>query len=275
MNRPLRLGHIDLSFHAASAAVVQLVLERYGHKVEGSAAPHEKMFRRFGRAEIDILVSAWLPASHGAYLAPFEADTRKLTVLYEPYCLWGVPDFVPEAEVASISDLLSALALERMERRIQGINPGAGISRFSGAMIDAYGLRAAGYYFKPGSEAECFGAFEKAVADERWVIVPLWSPQYLHHRYRIRVLEDPKGLLGGADAATLIVRRDAEPLIAPAAIRELETLHLGNPTVTALDYAIRVEGLSPAEAARASWLEQSDAVLSDGIVDPKTLLSNS
>jgi len=263
MNRPLRLGHIDLSFHAASAAVVQLVLERHGHQVEVSAAPHEEMFRRYGRAEVDILVSAWLPASHSTYLAPFELDTRKLTVLYEPYCLWGVPEFVSEAEVASVTDLLKPAVLERMERRIQGINPGAGISRFSKAMIDAYDLRSAGYHFEPGTEAECLGAFEKAVAEERWVVIPLWSPQYLHHRYRIRALAEPKGLLGGTDAATLIVRHDAEPLIAPAAIAELEALHLGNATVTALDHAIRVKGLSPADAARKWQAGQADTASSD------------
>jgi glycine betaine/proline transport system substrate-binding protein len=262
MSRPLRLGHIDLSFHAASAAVVQSVLERHGHQVEISTAPHEEMFRRYGRAEVDILVSAWLPASHSTYLAPFEADTRKLTVLYEPYCLWGVPEFVPEAEVASVGDLLSPVALQRMERRIQGINPGAGISRFSEAMIDAYDLRSAGYHFESGTEAECFGTFEAAVADGRWVVIPLWSPQYLHHRYRIRALEEPKGLLGGTDAATLIVRRDAESLIAPAAIRELEALHLGNATVTALDHAIRVDGLSPGDAA-TKWQAEQSAASSD------------
>lgn len=251
MTQPLRLGHIDLSFHAASAAVVQSELERHGHEVLVSAAPHEEMFRRFGSGEVDFLVSAWLPASHGGYLAPFESRTRKLTVLYEPYCLWGVPDFVPEAELASIEDLLAPPALERMERRIQGINPGAGISRFSKKMVEEYGLSAAGYHFEPGTEAECFGAFERAVAERRWVVVPLWSPQYLHHTHRIRALREPKGLLGGTDAATLILRREAEPRVAPEALRALEGLRLGNAVVTALDHAIRAQGKAPLEAAEA------------------------
>ena len=46
------------------------------------------------RGEVDVMVSAWLPASHGEYLAPFEQDVIKVTVLYEPYCIWGVPDYV-------------------------------------------------------------------------------------------------------------------------------------------------------------------------------------
>ena len=45
MNKPIRLGHIDLSFHQASAAVVQAILEAHGHEVVVSAYPHEEMFR--------------------------------------------------------------------------------------------------------------------------------------------------------------------------------------------------------------------------------------
>lgn len=254
MRRKLRLGHIDLSFHAASAAVVQAILEDHGTEVETSAAPHEEMFSRLAQREVDMLVSAWLPASHGAYLAPAAAEIRKISVLYEPYCLWGVPDYVPDSDISEVSDLLSPVALERMERRIQGINPGAGISRFSKTMVDAYGLAAAGYHFETGTEAECFGAFQRAVAEKRWVILPLWSPQYLLHSYRIRKLREPKGLLGGTDAATLVVRHEAEDLVTPTAMAFLEKLHLGNTAITAIDHAIRVEGKPPILAARA-WLD--------------------
>jgi glycine betaine/proline transport system substrate-binding protein len=232
---PIRVGHIDLSFHDAAAREVEKVLAAHGHGVQRSSAPHEEMFERMGRGEVDVLVSAWLPTSHGRYLAPFTDEVGKITVLYEPYCIWGVPDYVPETDVAEISDLLGPPALERMERLIQGINPGAGISRFSAAMVTEYGLDRAGYEFRPGTEAQCFGRFVDAVAAGRWVVIPLWHPQWLHHRYRIRELRDPKGLLGGRDEATLIVRRDAEPRIGAAALAALAALHLGNARVSELD----------------------------------------
>lgn len=235
MSAAIRVGHIDLSFHRASAREVERVLEAHGHRVERCAAPHEEMFRRLGADEVDLLVSAWLPASHGAYLAPIEDQVRKVTVLYAPYCIWGVPAYVPEDAVASVADLLKPPALERMERRIQGINPGAGISRFSVAMVEHYGLARAGYEFRPGTEAACFDRFEAAARDGRWVIVPLWHPQFLHARYRIRALDEPLGLLGGTDRATLLVRRDAEPRIGKAALDELSHLYLGNAGVSALD----------------------------------------
>ncbi len=235
MTRAIRVGHIGLSFHDASAQAVEEILRKYGHAIDRSSAPHEEMFHRLGRAEIDMLVSAWLPASHGAYLAPIEDQVRKVTVLYEPYCIWGVPDFIPPEDVSDVSDLLRSPAVDKMERLIQGINPGAGISRFSKAIIAEYGLDTAGYEFRTGSEADCFDRFETAVREKRWVVIPLWHPQYLHNRYKIRALDEPKGLLGGTDEATLLVRRDAEPLIGAEALAELAALHLGNAKVSALD----------------------------------------
>lgn len=252
MSRPIRLGYIDLSFHAASAGVVQAMLERDGHAVSLHQAPHEAMFESFGRGEVDMLVSAWLPASHERYLAPHAGITRKLGVLYRPYCIWGVPDYVPTS-IASVADLLSDAALARMERRIQGINPGAGISRFSKAIVETYGLDEAGYHFESGSEADCFDGYEHAVSAGRWVVVPLWHPQYLHHRYRIRALAEPRGLLGGTDDATLIVRRDAQALIRPDTLAALEALTIGNDVVTMLDHRIRKEGQTTLDAAR-QWL---------------------
>lgn len=239
MTRAIRVGHIDLSFHDAAAREVEAVLTAHGHTVVRSAAPHEEMYRRLAGADIDLLVSAWLPSSHGGYLAPMRDDVRKLSVLYEPYCIWGVPEHVPVDVVGSIEDLTSAVALDRMERLIQGVNAGAGISRFSEAIVQAYGLAEHGYHFRPGTEAECFGRFEDAVAEGRWVIVPLWHPQWLHHRYRIRGLEERKGLLGGVDNATLVVRRDAEALLGAATVASLEAMYLGNTKVSALDDALQ------------------------------------
>jgi len=231
----IRVGHLDLSFHDATAWEVERTLAEYGHTVERAAAPHEEMFRRLRCGEVDVLVSAWLPTGHGEYLAPFEDDVIKVAVLYQPYCIWGVPDYVPRSEVASVADLTKPRALERMERLIQGVDPGAGISRFSQAIIEQYGLSDYGYEFRTGSEQECAGRFVDAVADKRWIVVPLWHPQWLHHRYRIRELHEPEGLLGGEDHATLLIRKDAQARIGPAALGELREMHLGNARVSELD----------------------------------------
>jgi len=235
----IRVGHIDLSFHDAAAREVEAVLERHGHTIERHAAHHEAAFDLLGSDEIDILCAAWLPDSHDVYLNPMLDEVTKLTVLYEPYCIWGVPDYVPEADVAEVADLLKPAVAEKMERLIQGINPGAGISRFSKAMIGEYGLDKLGYHFEPGTEEQCFGRYIEAHAEQRWITIPLWHPQWLHNRYKIRAIKDPKGLLGSQDAATLVMRNEAAARIGEPAIAELRTLYLGNTKVSELDDAVQ------------------------------------
>jgi len=234
----ITLMTIDLSFHRAASGVVRRILNAHGVTVNEIYAPHEKAFEMLRDGKADMLSSAWLPSSHSVYLAPFEQAVEKITVLYRPYALWGVPDYVPESAVNSISDLTRPDVAARMTKRIQGINAGAGISRFSREIIAQYGLSDAGYYFENGTLDDCVGAFEAAVNERRWVVVPLWSPQYLHEQYSIRELKDPKGLLGGTDDATLIVRKEALGALPTAALTELRQLTLGNAETSRLDFML-------------------------------------
>ncbi|MBX8519794.1 glycine betaine ABC transporter substrate-binding protein [Pseudomonas cichorii] len=253
MHKNIRLGHISLSFHAASAALVQRVLERHGYQVDVRSAPHEEMFKLLNERHIDMLVSAWLPASHGAYLAACEVPTTRLATLYEPYCIWGVPDYIPHDVVTSVADLLRSDVAMQMSKRIQGINPGAGISRFSKEIIKNYNLDDLGYYFSEGSEADCFNRFEESYARKEWFVIPLWQPQYLHHGYNIRALHEPLGLLGGTDQATLIAISDVVQSMPEQLVEELTSLNLGNTAISEIDYLINKDKRSPLEAADI-WL---------------------
>ncbi|WP_047249093.1 glycine betaine ABC transporter substrate-binding protein [Chromobacterium subtsugae] len=259
MNHPhLTLITIDLSFHHASAAVVAALLEAHGVAVSEWRVPHERAFELLRSGEGDLLCSAWLPGSHGAYLAPLEDEVEKLAVLYTPYALWGVPDYVPEALVASLADLKKPDVAARMQKTIQGINPGAGISRFSLEIIERYRLDEAGYHFRHGSLDDCVAAFEQAVARQAWAVVPLWQPQFLHWRHNIRALADPEKLLRGKDEATLLIRKSALARLPPAAVEALRALTLGNPSVVCLDHQISRQGMDPLLAARR-WLQAARA----------------
>ena len=65
-----------------------------------------------------------------------------------------------------MSDLTKPEVVAKMKSDIQGINPGAGITRFSIKMMDEYSLTEAGYRFHTGTEEDCFTAFEKAVENK-------------------------------------------------------------------------------------------------------------
>ncbi|MEU8824709.1 glycine betaine ABC transporter substrate-binding protein [Streptomyces sp. NPDC048636] len=243
------MGNISLSFHRAAAAVVRRVLEDAGHEVHSVEAPHEQLFGLQAAGEIDVLVSAWLPASHGTYLARYEDDVQMLDPHYAPYCVWAVPPYVPVEGVAEVADLLRPEVADRMTPTLDGINPGAGISRFSARMITEYGLDRAGYAFRPGTEQSFISRVERGIAEREWFVIPIWRPQYLNLVHGLRALAEPKGLLGGTDAATPVVTKAAFATLAPAALERLRALRLGNDGVEAIDKLINVNGLAPLDAA--------------------------
>lgn len=256
----IRLGITDLSFHRMTGALVATTLELRGYRVTRSYAPHEANFARLASGEIDMLASAWLPSSHGIYKEQVEqqVDTRELGLHYQPYALWGVPDYVPADQVAEVADLLRPEVRKCMTPVIQGIGPGAGISRFSRQIMAEYGLETVGYRFLNGSQEECLAAYERAVAAERWAVVPLWRPQFLHATYRIRELKEPKGLLGGVDRAVLLARSDRLHLLASEDISHLDGLRFDNATIEQLDHRVSRLG-EPLDQVARSWLEGQTA----------------
>ncbi|MDC5852436.1 glycine betaine ABC transporter substrate-binding protein [Vibrio europaeus] len=256
MPQSITMGVTDLSFHRVTASLVRHVLVDMGFEVDRVYAPHQENFAQLASGAIDILSSAWLPSSHGVYKSQVEATVPllELGLHYQPYALWGVPDYVPVDQVASVEDLLKPDVRAKMSRDIQGINPGAGITRFSIHMMVAYGLEEVGYRFHTGSEEACFEAFEQAVEQQQWVVVPLWQPQFLHHKYRIRDLDDPKGLLGGVDRAVLLLRDDRRVRFTPEQLARLDALRFSNTIIAELDHQVQREGQC-LDAVTRAWLD--------------------
>ncbi|WP_298366765.1 glycine betaine ABC transporter substrate-binding protein [uncultured Lutibacter sp.] len=257
-NKKITIGVTNLSFHRIAASLVANVLIDMGFEVNRIYEHHEKNFQNLKEGKTDLLTSAWLPSSHGGYRAEVQ-KTVPLTNLglhYKPYALWGVPEFVSEEDVSEVSDLLKPEVLAKMNRRIQGINPGAGISRFSAQMITDYNLGEAGYSFHKGTEEDCFSAFENAVANKEWIVVPLWNPQFLHYKHKIRELKDPKGLLGVVDEAVLLIRDDKKDLFSSEQLKVLDSLRFGNDVIAELDYKVSVEGMDIDKVTK-TWLEQN------------------
>ncbi|UYC13975.1 glycine betaine ABC transporter substrate-binding protein [Xanthomonas sp. CFBP 8445] len=249
----IRLLTIDLSFHRAASGVIRSVLARHGVDVTETLAPHAQAFEQLHAGAADMLCSAWLPDSHGVYFAPMASRFEKVAVLYRPYAYWGVPDDVPQALVSSIEDLRKPEVAARMHKRIQGIGAGAGISRFSRTAMTQYGLAEAGYHFENGTLDDCVAAYEHAVQHGRWVVLPLWKPQFLHEQYAIRPLQDPLGVMGGADEATLVARHEVMHRLPAEAASALRSTSLGNDAVSRLDYLVSRDRVDPLEAARR-WL---------------------
>lgn len=137
-----------------------------------------------------------------------------------------MPSDAPQ-DIQFVEDLAIPEVAAEFRKLIQGINPGAGVSRVSRQMVDDYGLAAQGFPFENGSLDGCTGAHLDAIAAGGSAVVPLRRPQWLQF---------------------------------------LRNVAPGNDVISESDHAMRREGIAPRNAARAridaesklirSWIKQ-------------------
>jgi glycine betaine/proline transport system substrate-binding protein len=253
-DRTIRLGQVGLSFYAVVGALVQEVLEQDGYTVDVTTGSHGDIFPKLGVGEVDILAAAWLPDGH----APLYAKVRDVTfVIGELYgdakLYWAVPDYVPADLVRSIDDLKKPDVAARMDKNIRGIGATSGLMVGAAKIRETYGLDAAGYEVIPGEAKDWIDNFKQAVSETRWLVMPLWQPQWINAAYKVRVLEEPKGIYGKGDTAVLLGHESLKGKLAPDALERLASIRLSVGAVTEMDLWVNVDGLSPREAAKR-WL---------------------
>jgi glycine betaine/proline transport system substrate-binding protein len=248
------LGHVDLSFYEVTANVVQIMLERHGHNVAVQKGSHAQVYPKLGTGEVDLFVAAWLPHAHAQYWEQYKDSTVKVVALYDDARLfWAVPDYVPATEVKSVADLAKPEIAGRMQKEVRGPGADSGLMIGSKKIFADYQLEQAGYQLLPGKPADWIANFNENVAAKRWFVMPLWQPQYLNRAHTLRILDEPKKILGDADTAWLVAHKDFRAKIDAKTWKSLQRMALSVRAVTEMDYMVNVQKMSPRDAAR-NWM---------------------
>ena len=248
------LGHIDHSSSEATAIVIQTMLERMGFNVAVKKGLPSVMYPILAEGGIDLFVAARLPNDHAPYWEEYKDELVLVTPLYEDARLfWAVPDYVPASAVRSIADLANSDVVSRMNKVIRGPEADSPLMIRSESVMKAYGLSQAGYQLAPGKTADWVARFNASVKAEKWFVMPLWQPHYLNMTAKLRILDEPKILLGEPDTAWLIAHKDAKRKIGEMAFGVLEKMELSLKAVNEIDYRMNVAKLSAHDAAR-SWM---------------------
>jgi glycine betaine/proline transport system substrate-binding protein len=203
----IRIGWTAWSDAEAVTNIAREILEkRLGYRVELVMTDIGLQYAGVARGNLDVMLMAWLPTTHKAYWDKVSGDVVDLAVLYKNARLgWAVPNYVPESEVASLSDLNKPQVRLKFHSRIQGIDPGAGLMRASERALTDYALN--GYTLQSASDAGMIVALDRAIKRNEWIVVTAWSPHWMFARYPMRYLNDPKGSLGGSESIHAVARK--------------------------------------------------------------------
>ncbi len=238
------LGHPETILHAAAAAAVVRVLEAYDLDVEYVTGSRDDLTAAMKAGGIDLFVSAWLPDVDVVWADP-SLGMDPLGELYKPVFGWFMPEGCAPG-VVSIADLglddgvvnRNIVAAESVLERVR-------------LGVGSYGLTERGFTIDARPDEEAWQYAAKAIETGEAAVLPLWQPHFLHHGGRLRPLEDPRTVLAGEQAARMLVRREARAELDSDLLDELDELMLGHKVVSALEYAVRCDGMTGDEAAEA------------------------
>jgi glycine betaine/proline transport system substrate-binding protein len=193
----------DAEFVTKLAA--KLIEDKLGDKVELVQTDVAPLYQGVSRGDLDAMMMAWLPQTHADYFKRVEDKVETLGTVYDGAKLgWVVPAYVPEDAISSIEDLKKDDVKTKLGATVQGIDPGAGLTRLSQEAIKEYGLD---YKLQISSEAGMLTTVDRAMRTEGWFVATSWSPHWMFGKYKLRYIDDPKGALGAAEHVDVLARK--------------------------------------------------------------------
>lgn len=206
-DKKINIGWTAWSDAEAVTKLAQKVIQdRLGYEVELTLADIGIQYQGIASGKLDGMLMSWQPLTHQAYLEKVGKDLDDLGPMYTRAKLgWVVPTYVPEDQVKSIEDLKKAEVKEKLDGKVQGIDPGAGLMQASEKAFKEYGLD--DYELVSSSDAAMLAAVDRATSRNEWIVATSWSPHWMFAKWDLRYLDDPKGTLGGLETVNKIVRK--------------------------------------------------------------------
>lgn len=200
-SKPVRLAYVEWDCATASTHLAKAVIEdRLGRKVEALPVSAAAMWMAVATGDVDGMVTAWLPVTHGDYLKKVEGKVKDLGPLVGGARLgWAVPDYVP---LKSIKELKANAG--KFKGKVIGIDPGSGLMKLSEKAMQEYGLNE--MILVEGSGATMTAALDDAIRRKEWIVVTAWSPHWMFGRWKLHYLDDPKKTLGEEERIHTVVR---------------------------------------------------------------------
>lgn len=193
----------DAEFVTKLAA--KLIEDKLGDNVELVQTDVAPLYQGVSRGDLDAMMMAWLPQTHADYFKRVEDKVETLGTVYDGAKLgWVVPAYIPEDAISSIEDLKKDNVKSKLAATVQGIDPGAGLTRLSEEAIKEYGLD---YKLQISSEAGMLTTVDRAMRTEGWFVATSWSPHWMFGKYKLRYIDDPKGALGAAEHVDVLARK--------------------------------------------------------------------
>lgn len=200
--KKVKLIYVEWSSEIASTNVVKAVLqEKMGYEVEIVPVSAAAMWQGVSTGDADAMVAAWLPTTHNHYLKKVKDKVVNLGPNLQGTRIGLI---VPQYVTINSIDELKANA-DKFDKKIIGIDPGAGLMSKTEKVLKSYGID--NMELIEGSGATMTAALSDAIKNKKWVVVTGWTPHWKFAKWKLKYLNDPKNIYGGKEYIGTIARK--------------------------------------------------------------------
>ena len=202
--KTLSIGYVDgwSDSVATTHVAAEVIKQKLGYDVKLQAVATGIMWQGVATGKLDAMLSAWLPVTHGEYWT----KNKDKVVDYGPNFKDAkigliVPEYV---KAQSIADLKTDTSFKN---KIVGIDAGSGVMLKTDQAIKDYGLD---YKLQASSGAAMIAELTRAEDKQESIAVTGWVPHWMFAKWKLRFLEDPKGVYGAAETVNSIGSKGLE-----------------------------------------------------------------
>ncbi|MCU1722184.1 MULTISPECIES: glycine betaine ABC transporter substrate-binding protein [unclassified Pseudomonas] len=199
MAKEVSIGYVDgwSDSVATTHVAAEVIKQKLGYDVKLMPVATGIMWQGVATGKLDAMLSAWLPVTHGEYWT----KNKDNVVDYGPNFKDAkigliVPEYV---KAQSVADLKTD---DSFKKKIVGIDAGSGVMIKSEQAIKDYDLT--GYKLQASSGAAMTAELGRAYAKQQSIAVTGWVPHWMFAKWKLRFLEDPKGVYGAAETVNSI-----------------------------------------------------------------------
>lgn len=201
----LSIGYVDgwSDSVATTHVAAEVIKQKLGYDVKLMPVATGIMWQGVATGKLDAMLSAWLPVTHGEYWT----KNKDKVVDYGPnFKDARIGLIVPEyAKATSIADLKTD---DGFKKKIVGIDAGSGVMLKTDEAIKDYDLT--GYKLQASSGAAMTSELGRAYAKKDPIAVTGWVPHWMFAKWKLRFLDDPKGVYGAAETVNSIGSKGLE-----------------------------------------------------------------
>lgn len=253
--KKISIAYVNWAEGISMTYLAKAIFEDQGYKVQLKNADVAPVFAALAKKDADVFLDAWLPVTHEDY---FEKYGDKIEIGGDLFTEASIGLVVPTyVSINSIEELNANK--DKFEKEIVGIDAGAGIMKVTDIALKDYDLD---FKLLSATGPMMTASLQKAIADDKWVVVTGWKPHWMFSRFDLKFLDDPKGVYGKAEVIKSVFRKGFKE-DDPFAAELISNMHFTNEQISSLMDEV---DNAPTEVMGAkSWIKNNQELVNSWI----------